>query len=279
MLRIGLSTTGKEINEELFENYKKAGIECMEVSMRQHLYPDADYIGIRKWADKYGITLWSFHLPFKPFDEIDISASDSEWRRKSVAYIAEIMKKAADVGFDKFILHSGGITKRNTQAEVDERINCACESYAEMAEIASQNGGTICVENLPPVCVGKDIEEVKKLLAADDRLRVCFDTNHLLPGNGAEFIRTFSDKIITVHVSDYDFINERHWLPGEGNVNWQEIYKALCEIGYNGPWLYEISYGSLEVRERLLNCDDFVRNAHEIFENREFTIIPGIKNK
>ena len=32
MFKIGLSTTGKQITPELFENYQKAGIEYMEVS-------------------------------------------------------------------------------------------------------------------------------------------------------------------------------------------------------------------------------------------------------
>lgn len=246
----------------------------MEVSRPQEEYLIADYKAIKKMADEYGVELWSFHLPFKPFKLIDISTSDNEWRKKSVSYQAEILKKAADAGLDKFVLHSGGITKRETQAEVDERLERACESYAEMAEIAAKEGAVICIENLPPVCVGKDVEEIKKLLSADERLRVCFDTNHLLPGDGAEFIHALKDKLVTIHVSDYDFVNERHWLPGEGKVDWQKIYNALIEVGYKGPWLYEVSPGSLDMRERLLTCDDFARNAHEIFENKELTIIP-----
>lgn len=280
MFKLGLSTTGKTIDLNLFESYAKAGIECMEVSVKYDLYDTMDYPALRKMADATGVKLWSFHLPFTPFNVLDISASDSEWRKRSVTYIGEIIKKAADVGFDKFILHSGGKTKRQTQEEVDERLDCACESYAFLAEFAEKCGGVICVENLPPVCVGKDIAEVEKLVSADERLRICFDTNHLLPGDGAEFIRHFGEKIITIHVSDYDLVNERHWLPGEGAVKWQEIYTALKDVSYKGPWLYEIAFENLNTitRERSLTCDDFVRNAHEIFENREITVIPAVKN-
>lgn len=277
MFKIGLSSSGKQLTPELFENYKKAGIECMELTRPQEEYLSTDYHAIKKMADEYGIHLWSFHLPFKPFNKIDISASDKQWRKESVQYLAEILKRAADIGLDKFVLHSGGITKRLTQKEVDDRLNYACESYAEMAEIADREGGVICVENLPPVCVGKDISEVRKLVSADDRLKVCFDTNHLLPGDAGEFIRAFADKIITLHVSDYDFINERHWLPGEGKQDFQGILSALKDIGYKGPWLYEVTFGQPGVRERLLTCEDFVRNAREIFENKEITVIPGIK--
>lgn len=280
MHKIGLSTSGKTIDYNLFKNYKDAGIDYAEVSLPQELYVLPDYKFVKKVADDTGVHLWSYHLPFKPFDLIDISASDKEWRNRSVDYIAEIIKKAADIGIDKFILHSGGITKRKTAEEVEERLDCACESYARFAEIAAKEGGVICVENLPPVCVGKDIEEMKKLLSADSRLRLCFDTNHLLPGDGSEFIRAFADRLVTIHVSDYDLINERHWLPGEGKVNWQDIYKTLCSVGYNGPWLYEIRFENLTTitRERNLTCEDFVRNAKEIFENKEITLIPSVKN-
>lgn len=280
MFEIGLSSSGKVLNDFLFESYAKAGIKHMELSVGYEEYKTFDYKAVRNMADKHGVNLWTFHLPFKPFDELDISSSDSKMRSDSVKYTGELIKKAGDIGIDKFVVHSGGITRRKTQEEVDERINYACESYAALAEVASGFGGVICVEDLPPVCVGKDIAEIEKLISADDRLRICFDANHFLPGDPAEFVRYFKDKIVTVHISDYDHVNERHWLPGEGKNDWQDIYSALCEIGYKGPWLYEIAFCSLPTltRERDLTCEDFVRNAHEIFENKPITIIPGTKN-
>ena len=87
MYKIGLSTTGKELEPKLFEDAKNAGIDCFEVSRRYDGYDNLDYQGLRKMADDYGIKLWSFHLPFKPFDFIDISTTDKEWRKKSFYYI------------------------------------------------------------------------------------------------------------------------------------------------------------------------------------------------
>jgi len=94
-----------------------------------------------------------------------------------------------------------------------------------------------------------------------------------------DFIRKVGKKIITTHVSDYNFINEQHWLPGEGENDWQAIYQALQEVGYTDVWLYELGFGSTKkiTRERALTCEDFVRNAKEIFEGREITVIPHQK--
>ena len=106
-------------------------------------------------------------------------------------------------------------------------------------------------------------------------MRVCCDTNHLLSENLPDFIRRIGNKIVTLHVSDYDGIDEKHWLPGEGILDWQEVLTALSEIGYNGPWLYEMGLATPKTitRERNLIYSDFVRNANELFAGRKPTVL------
>jgi sugar phosphate isomerase/epimerase len=43
-----------------------------------------------------------------------------------------------------------------------------------------------------------------------------------------------------VHMSDYDFVDEKHWLPGWGDNNWNNIILSLIEAGYDGPFMYEV---------------------------------------
>lgn len=46
------------------------------------------------------------------------------------------------------------------------------------------------------------------------------DTNHLLKDLTEEFIKNLGLKVVTLHVSDYDRIDERHWIPGKGVNDW-----------------------------------------------------------
>jgi len=111
-----------------------------------------------------------------------------------------------------------------------------------MAEFAAQFDAYVCVEDLPRTCLGHDVKEMVELVSAHDRLRVCFDVNHLLTiygGTHLEFVKQLGDKIITTHMSDYDFIDERHYFAGEGEINWEELITAMEEADYNGPFLYE----------------------------------------
>ena len=70
---VGLSTAF-DLTEENFKKLRDAGISAIEISVPAEKYAGIDYAGVKKFADEYGIKLWSYHLPFYPFEKIDISA-------------------------------------------------------------------------------------------------------------------------------------------------------------------------------------------------------------
>ena len=102
---------------------------------------------------------------------------------------------------------------------------------------------TLCLENLPRTCLCRTSDEMLKFLAAIPELKVVFDTNHSLAEENVHYIHAVGSKIVSLHVSDYDFIDERHLLPGEGLNPWPKILESLEEEGYNGRFLYELKEG------------------------------------
>lgn len=271
MLPVGLSSCGKKIDNDLFKSYSDSGITHMEISVSAEEYHSINYKEIFASAQKYGIVLWSFHLPFLPFFKIDISKK--KLQKYSIDYLSELIKKASDFGIDKFVIHPSGEPILNN--ERDARMECAKESLFKLSEIAAGCESVIAVENLPRTCLGRDSNDILELIDAHKNLRVCFDTNHLLSEDISVFINKVRDKIVTTHISDYDFLDEKHWLPGEGKVNWNMLYKELIGIGYNGPWLYEVGFVCPKTikRPRDLTCADFYRNADEIFNCKTLTVI------
>ena len=206
-----------------------------------------------------------------------LEISQKELAGSTIAYFEELIKKAANVGIDKFVIHPSG--EPIAPEDRAERLKVSKESLFKLSSIATRNGSVIAVEDLPRTCLGNCSDEMLELISVDPALRVCFDTNHLLGESQVDFIKRVGNKIVTLHVSDYDFINERHWLSGEGLSDWNAIYKALQEVGYSGAWLYEVGFGSTKtiIRERMLTCNDFVRNANEIFRGETITVIPNRK--
>lgn len=274
-MNIGLSTCGKAINDDLFKQYADNSISHMEITVSSDEYKKLDYCLIRQLAEKHNITLWSFHLPFSPFTEIDLSSK--RLKNKTIRYYEELIKYASDIGIRNFIVHPSAepILPRYRR----NRMEHSKDSLFRLACIAENYGSTILVEDLPRTCLGRNSDEMLELISVHESLRVCFDTNHLLEESISEFIDKVGPKITSTHISDYDCLNERHWLPGEGVIDWHMLYKKLEDIGYTGPWLYELGFGcptSIN-RERKLNCADFYRNATEIFNCNQLTVIGKLK--
>ena len=267
MFRVGLSSSAFSLTEENFKKIKESGIEAIEVSMNLDAQLQLNHKEVKELSERYGIELWSYHLPFFPFKQIDISSLDPALRNNAITLYTELIAKAANIGINKFVLHPSG--EPIADADREERIKHSEESLDTMAEIAHRNGAVIAVEDLPRSCIGHSIDEIVRLVSVNDKLRVCFDTNHLLTDSGVDFISTLGKRIITMHVSDYDFVDEKHWLPGEGLNDWSGIYNKLCEIGYEGVWMYEVGLRSKTMtRSRDLTFKDFYDNAHAIFEGK-----------
>ena len=278
-MKIGKYSCGVP-TREMFAAYRDSGIGAMEISVgnKKEIHDALPLADIKKWADEFGVELWSYHLPFFVFN---IASLDGERRKSTVEAYGEIIGRAREIGVRRFVVHPSA--EPHTPEERPDRIAACKESLVKLAEIGRRNDAIIAVEDLPRTCLGNCAAELLDLISVDDSLGICCDTNHLLGEDLIEFIKKVVHRVVTTHISDYDFIDERHWLPGEGKVDWKAVYKTLVEGGYNGAWMYEVGFGTPTKtlhRPRDLVCADFVRNANEIFAGKPLTVIgtplPGL---
>ncbi len=272
-MKIGLSTCSKPFCEELFKEYAEAGISAMEISYNLETTNQFDFALAKEYADKYGIELWSLHLPFMPFSIIDISRP--ELAEASLEFYSKTLLKAnRDAGITRFVIHPSG--ERIAEEDRPLRLATAREHILKLADVAKSVDSIILVEDLPRLCLANCSDEILYLTEGHDSLKVVFDTNHLLHEDIGEFIKKVGNRIASTHISDYDFIDEKHWLPGEGMIDWDKLYKDLVSVGYDGAWLYELGFvapKTLTTRSRDLTCKDFYNNAQEIFNGRKITVI------
>lgn len=269
MYQVGLSSCGKIISCSLFREFADNGITHIELSQKS--YDDLDFPNLRKFSQEYGVNLWSLHLPFDW--EIEISSLNPSVRTHTMELFSELIKRGSEVGIRNYIVHPSG----EPIADTDRR-ECmlrAQESLTRLADISASCGSVICVEDLPRTCLGHSIAEMQTLLSCDDRLRFCFDTNHIVQESPEDIIAALADKLVTIHVSDFDGIDECHWLPGEGCIAWDSLLAALDAAAYTGVFLYEIDYvcPSSILRDRDLTAADFRRNADEIFAGKPLTVL------
>ena len=252
------------MTEQTFAEFEKHGIAAMEHSTGTD---DTDYEELVRLTDKYHVKRWSYHLPV---NQLDIS--NPEFADSALETYRNLINKGTAYGFSRFVIHPCHTV---TEQDRESRFAMAKKNLPIIAEYAKSKGARLAVEDLPKQCIGRKSSEILELISTHDNLYACFDTNHLFFEKQDEYIRALGKNIITLHVSDYDFIYERHWLPGEGKIDWQALYKALLEVGYNGVWMYEVSFSSKTIfRDKpSLEISDFANNAREIFSGKSPTRI------
>jgi len=264
MRKTGLSaaSAGKrgekfEINEELFITFKENNITAMEVCMPfgVDLF-NLDFPKLNDFADKHGVDLWSFHLPFSDF--YDASSNDA---KDGISSFKMLIKRASKSNIKCVVIHPS--TEIVTNEGREQRKENSKNNLSELCDYANSLGVDLAVENLPRLCIGNSTSEMVELMDANPNLKICFDTNHIALGEHTDFMRTLKDRIVTVHIADYN-IPDNHLRPFDGQMDWKEFIRVLNEIKYNGPFIYETG----RLKKDGTYCDmDIYRQLHEKIEN------------
>ena len=247
--------------ETLFSELLAAGITHVELSLTDQMLLDrarSEAEEIRAMAQRQGICLWTLHLPFGR-ETMNLCAPDAEERKRTLACQIENLRIAHALGISRVVVH-GGIPLPQTERK--KYFQIARENIATLQSEASRLGITVCVETLAPSCIGRNKEEMLALLSAHPDLCDCIDTNHIYEDAQADMIRALGKRLVTTHLSDCDFIDERHWMPGEGVIDWPAVTEALSEVCYEGPLLYEVNpfRTPVTIERRTLTFADYREN-------------------
>lgn len=233
-----------EITPETMAEIKAAGIDYIEVTMNNFVRKQPEnevYIKAYqalKDIREAGLKVWSVHLPYS--STWDVSIIDSKKREAAVVFFEEMIRLAGIFEPECLVLHPGADNIKNANTRAD-RLKCARNSIGRLALAAKEIGAVLCVEDLPRTCPGRTADEIDYLTADIPNVKICFDTNHLLIDTHEEFFQKVGDRIGTIHVSDYDLVDEKHWLPlsGRGVVDWPAFCRNLKACGYKGVFMFE----------------------------------------
>ncbi|MCE6988161.1 sugar phosphate isomerase/epimerase [Dyadobacter sp. CY323] len=220
---------------------KKSGIEHMELNWKAELVngTPADRLTFAKNlyrdATKAGILIWSTHIPYGK--KLDISETDPEKRPAILRDVKEYIDLAMEMKVRQIVIHPS--TEPIADSVRASRIQACRESLKELAAYCRSKGASLNLECLPRTCLANTSKEILQILDGIDEVGICFDSNHLLKETPEDFVKAVNKRIRTVHISDYDNVNERHWLPGKGIIDWNKVISALVEVGYKGSFMYE----------------------------------------
>ncbi|MBI9016796.1 MAG: sugar phosphate isomerase/epimerase [Phycisphaerae bacterium] len=224
------------------DEFISAGVRIVELTgVHNVIHNDADFYKMKVVLQSAGMQMNSIHYPYGPM--FDISNLDEAIRLGALKEIEFYLGRLAELDGKYLIVHPS--FEPVPAIERVRRLKACRKSILELNEIMKEYPGMIiAMEDLPRTCLGNTADELNGLIAdtCPDRIGICLDTNHMLQEDLITFSQKTAKRIVTVHISDYDAKDERHWFPGQGINDWHGWFKVMCQAGYKGPMLYEVTW-------------------------------------
>ena len=230
-----------------------AGIDRVQIYRNYQVATPADAIR-RRLADA-GIVPTSLHgyieLEILDGPAFDLSSADPAIRKASI----EIARGETDyvhaLGCRDIVVHPVG--PGDTQDDPFRKANLR-ESAETLSGIAKQAGVRFLLENMPPPMFGQDARMLRHIV--DDinspHLGLTYDAGHAnVVGRPVEMVHDMGPRLWSVHLHDNDGTDDDHHLPGMGTVPFEDVTRALADVGFNNTFLLEVYRDTWEVRRDL----------------------------
>jgi sugar phosphate isomerase/epimerase len=227
---------------ELLSHARDAGIRAVEIGYERSGPALADE-GLRhkliEETSGHDGLVRSLHAPYTP--ERDLSNLDDKRRQLAIGNNCAALQLTKELGVGIMVLHAS--EDPILEGDRSRRLTCALDSLLQVQEEARRLSIRLAVETMPPEWIPAGLDEVARLSEAldPDVVGFCFDVNHSnLNVDPVEYINLLGPRIIAIHISDNDGLRQRHWIPGEGVVDWAAFGRALLNNKVDAPPMYEV---------------------------------------
>jgi sugar phosphate isomerase/epimerase len=247
---VSLIFSRDDIDEFIMSDLTEAGVETIEINARQLTLPHQREAA-RHLMSRQSPQISSVHALFGP--EYDFSRLEPQPWKYAVSRAVETVELAAELNSPILVLHASA--EPIQPEERPRRLERVTEGLTLIGQKAKSTGRRLAIEYLPRTCLGNSLAELNLLVdrLGDESFGVCLDVNHLM-GRYAELsriVRSLGPRLIATHISDCDEVDEKHWLPGKGVLDWPAFMQALRAIDYKGPFTYECEVEGGSLAEKL----------------------------
>lgn len=219
------------------EELKEAGIDKVELELGGSIYADVTEEITAQSAEilrETGLQCNSVHLPFG-LDWIDFASPWEADRQEILKWTNKIIKMFEKDGTEIFVCHPGGKLSPDDPELGNRQLE---KSASEIVELSQK---TVCFENMVQGSHLRTLADLVEFAKNSPNANIVLDVNHLLHDTQEDVILTLKDRIKHLHISDYDFVYERHQMPGDGKIDWMKVIGALEKVGYQNSFTYEVA--------------------------------------
>ncbi len=264
--------------DEILHKIAQAGFShihwCFEWD-GDYIYSSYEMQQIKEWMEQYGLKAKALHATKGSRRNVNIIdghyrkdyTSDVEYNRKAgVELIKNRVDLAACIGATEIVLHLyvPHFTLREKPEMEEQFYQQVYRSFDELQPYCAQKGVCICIENLFDMPERYELDQLDRLFARypAEFVGFCLDTGHANMVWGSkltDIIHRYKDRLNAIHIHDNSGAADFHQLPGEGNIDWQEVMSAVARTKYELPLTLELMcYDE--------NMDVFLKKAYEAGE-------------
>ena len=206
---------------------------------------DAEYkerfTELRKYAEDKGLYFNQSHAPHPS------SLIDEAFTKRRFSELITSLKNSSYLGVRNIIIHPLQHLRYYTGDNIEALYEMNIEFYNRLIPYCEEYGITVCTENMfqaygdsyklwDSTC--SKAEEFVRYIdgIGSPYVKACVDIGHtvLVGENPVKMIKSLGHRVAALHVHDNDGIRDEHTLPFHGIIKWNEVTRALHDIGYSG---------------------------------------------
>lgn len=185
-----------------------------------------------------------------PFWGFSIATMDPDVRAVVMKRMMQGLDVCAELGATQMVIHSPYTTwdynnldyNPGGREAVVERVHATLGPAVKRAE---DMGCVLVIENIEDIDTRIRVDLARSF--GSPAVRVSIDTGHANYAHGSTggppvdyYVHAAGDMLHHVHLQDTDGHADRHWNPGEGNIQWREVFRALGRIGSDPRLILEV---------------------------------------
>lgn len=252
---------------EAIERLKKSGFTILDVAHDITKYGTKELQDIKRFCDKIGVKLYSFHAPMP----LDIKERREEL--KSINEMVSLFEKCHILGVEVMVFHPFGYFGWDNKEEYEMIKEVNINYFNGILKEMERYKIKIAIENLGPQPIkldkkskrsfGSKIEDIEEIIRTikKDGIGICIDTGHAIVAEEdvCKFIEKAKDKIFMTHIQDTfeGYKIDFHLFPFNGHIDWWKVMKTLKKVGYKSVINFEVpgetGWGKLDYPVELLD--------------------------
>lgn len=191
-----------------------------------------------------GLRVVSMHAPFEfRRQQLAEEAAWAAWEQ----LMLPVVETAQFLQASFVVVHPVLLCYSSTSAQcAPEVTRCREESLRQVARLAGEKGIRVALENMgrETVPAFADLRELVKLVdrLGEENVGICFDTGHcLISGiDPLDEVEQCAERLHSFHLHENDCVEDLHWVPGRGPVDWSRFFDKVRRLDYKGPFILEL---------------------------------------